>query len=874
MFNRPALRSALLGAALLCVLTPFAGAKPKVPAISIPVTITEPAGVARTGEAVHSGIPFARGTVKSLDDLILVDAQGRPVPVQFQTLSQWEDGSLRWVLLNIRETLGANAAKSYTLRTRKPGEAVAPVDRIAITDANDVFTVDTGKVRFDIPIYAGSILANIQRKDAAGNWTGVSKDGLDAIIWRTGVKKFRSRVENCTVESAGPLAATIKIEGHHLLWDYNTSDFDPQEIRTFAFVMRVFVQAGSDEVRLQYTFINDNRDGRIRPSERYHVYAMEELSDYQWVNGHWVERPKSIKFREKELLEDDYGQVNVQDIRLRLALDDEYSGYRFGVAGGAPIAGTIDGPVALQQTGPEYSFNQYGWGSTKIRNEMPYPHVPFQASVIHGQGQPAAVAEKAEGWVEMAGAKGKVFLGSKFFWQYHPKVYAVGKKELEFHLWNKLEPLPDPEIGFAKTHEMILRFGAPEETIDTAGLMAWLNKPLMAVTTPEQYLGTGVFGTFLPADNSRWADAEDYLLRSAENAGKTRAAGNIYGVRNYGDNPGIRYVPIYYNLEYDIMLGPAVQFARTGQRVYFDEADIMAWHFMDVDVLHASNSELNEKGQHMHFTDHAKGETHAGHGTVEGLWHYYMLTGEPRAKDVAEGIGDYFAKIAAWKNFLDYRDDEERTIGWALKALVSSWRATLNPRYQLAARMIVEQAVAGQDPDTGNWDHYLYPNEDKHRPTCMGGKPWMVGIVLQGMKRYDEEFHDPRVQKLILKAADWIIWSNYVYMTCIEAKPGNPSATHFDGLSYAWELSGKRYYLDEALRGFALTIDSWKAGGGASGAVNGDVLEPGINLMRIIQQQGDKVWKDGKPVYDPKTEATIKLIRADPKFKAKPQKRY
>jgi hypothetical protein len=473
----------------------------------------------------------------------------------------------------------------------------------------------------------------------------------------------------------------------------------------------------------------------------------------------------------------------------------------------------------------------------------------------------------------MTGPKGNLFLGCKYFWQYHPKVYALNKNALEFHVWNTLEDLPEPEIGFAKTHEMTLKFGDASSSFDTAGLMAGLNRPLMALAAPEQYLGSRVFGTYLPADSTMWRSAEDYLLKSAENTEKTRAAQNIYGVENYGDTPGIRWVPIYYNLEYDVILGAMVQYARTGRRVFFDESDIMAWHFMDVDVLHASNSELNEKGQHMHFTDHAKGETHAGHGTVEGLWHYYMFTGEPRAKDVATGIGDFFAKVAAWKDFLDFRDDEERTIGWSLKALVSSWRATGNPRYKLAAQMIVEQAIAGQDPDTGNWDHPLYPNEDKHRPVCIGGKPWMVGIILQGMKRYDQEFNDPRVKNLILKAADWIIWSNYVYMTCKDAQPGSASSNHYDGLTYAWEISGKRCYLDEALKGFAKTIDSWRRGSGGS-TVNGDILEPTINLMRIIREQGEKVWKSGAPVLDPKSESIVQQIRANSKFKAKPQKRY
>lgn len=857
----------------LCVLFVFAAfsvsgamAKVKPPeGISIPVSITEPVGTARSGEWVHSGIPFAKGTVKSLDELILVDAQGKPVPVQFETLSKWEDGSQRWVLLNFKESVGAIQTKNYTLRTRKAGETIPEVDKVTVTDANDVFTVNTGKVKFDIPIYAGTILSDIQRKDASGNWISVSKNGLDAILWRTGVKKFRSRIENCTVESAGPLKAVIKIEGHHLLWDNSTNNFDLNELPSFAFTARVFVYAGSDEIRLQYTFINDDRDNKIRPSERYHVYAMEELADYKWVNGHWVERPKAIKFREKELLDDDYGQVNVQNIKLHLALDDEYTGYRFGVVGGVPAEGKIDGPVALEQVGPVTSFDYF-------YKEMPYPRTPFKAQVIHGTGQPSNEFEKAEGWVEMRGGKGSLLVGSKFFWQYHPKIYALNQNELEFHVWNKLENIPDPEIGFAKTHEVTLKFGEPSAVFDTGSLMAGLNKPLMAVTTPEQYLFTGVFGTFLPADYSAWGDVENYFLKSSENAEKTRANGNVYGVRDFGDVPGIRYVPIFYNLEYDIMLGSIVNYARSGKRVFFDETDIMAWHFMDVDVLHASNNPLNELGQHMHFTDHAKGETHAGHGTVEGLWHYYMLTGEPRAKEVAVGIADWFSKIAAYKDFLDYRDDEERTIGWSLKALVASWRATLNPRYKLAAQMIVEQAIAGQK-DTGNWDHPLYPNEDKHRPTCVGGKPWMVGIILQGMKRYDEEFHDPRVQKLILRATDWMIWTNYIYMTCSDQKGQTNFYTHLDGLSYSWELSGKRYYLDEALRNFSFMIEPFRKGN-AGNNVNGDITEPTFNMMRIILQQGEKVWKDGKPVLDPKSGEIAKQIRADTKFKAKPQKRY
>jgi len=60
---------------------------------------------------------------------------------------------------------------------------------------------------------------------------------------------------------------------------------------------------------------------------------------------------------------------------------------------------------------------------------MPYPQIPFKAIVMHGQNQPSNEFDKAEGWVIMDGAASSVFVGTKFFWQYHPKIYAINEKE-------------------------------------------------------------------------------------------------------------------------------------------------------------------------------------------------------------------------------------------------------------------------------------------------------------------------------------------------------------------------------------------------------------------------------------------------------------
>ena len=150
-------------------------------AVSIPLTVTEPAGIVRRDEPVRSGIPLSRGAVGSPECLALVDEDGKMVPVQFETLSRWEDGSVRWVLLKFLQSIEARQTRHSRLETGSVPPA-PPLEPVHVTQADDVFTVNTGRLKFDVPIYGGSILAGIERRLEILSGYLVAYLNLDEVI--------------------------------------------------------------------------------------------------------------------------------------------------------------------------------------------------------------------------------------------------------------------------------------------------------------------------------------------------------------------------------------------------------------------------------------------------------------------------------------------------------------------------------------------------------------------------------------------------------------------------------------------------------------------------------------------------------------------
>jgi len=128
----------------LFVLTLVAVLAGQARAADIPLTVTNREAVARPGEPVTSGVPFAQGAVTLIGHLRLLRG-GVEIPAQFQVTARWPDGSIRWALFDCQLDLPASGQVALTLQT---GTLPAAVTGITATDSASSLVINTRVASF------------------------------------------------------------------------------------------------------------------------------------------------------------------------------------------------------------------------------------------------------------------------------------------------------------------------------------------------------------------------------------------------------------------------------------------------------------------------------------------------------------------------------------------------------------------------------------------------------------------------------------------------------------------------------------------------------------------------------------------------------
>ena len=691
---------------------------------------------------VRSGIPFAKGILAQPADVLLASAtSGFPIPAQYDVLSRWEDGSVRWLLADFLAPVpdppaeGEETKSKYLFVVRPEGGEFNPVPEqpASAQETKDALILDTGYLVSVIdkksPSLPGTVFFD---KTGNGRFTntekvlsGESEEGL-FLTDGEGRRCRMGPVERIDIEDPGPVRVSVRLRG-----SFVGEDGHP----FFRYDCRITCWAGTSLMKLEMTLGNDVVTQDFSPVRSWELsLPVEDVSGIH-LAGKGSPSPASGPI---SVLQDD-------DTHCVVTANEE-------IAESTRLVGAV---ALTSETATLNAFLRDFWqaypkGLSADSNGLSLHLLPPLSKDQYESTEDSADPLHRADWCRN---------GEYLF-----------------------------RLGMQYTAEVFLRWD--EEKTDEGGLLdlaSLCQDPPFAVVPPAQYCSSGAFGLAIPAQEGFFPKYEAMVTESFAMAEGWRAEGQDYGWCNYGDLFD-KQSQVWSNNTYDLTWSWILQFARTGDLLYLRRAAEMAKHSVDIDTVHdpgglkngtrgivnvpsighagtsvnVADSQREYSGLRLQTKDHALVETGFdpfSDSFQQGNYLAGFLLGERRYIEEAE------ASVRRLSTFLvpqllscgnEYFDTAQ-TAGWPLINLVAAYESTGNNLYLNSARSIVDAVIERQDPQTGMVPFIQHSEDCGCAQPHFGGRPSAVGILLRGLMDVHRVDPDPKLETCIVKLVDWLV---------------------------------------------------------------------------------------------------------------------
>jgi hypothetical protein len=613
-------------------------------AVEVKLTVTDDAGVPRRAATVTSGVPFARGAVKDVARLSAA-AGGKNIPAQFLPIAPWDDGSVRWALVDCQ--IDVPAGGRTELVVRDDGKNPARGSSVRVSEKPGSVAVSTGPLEFRIDTKAFRLFESL-KVDGQERLTGAGR-GL-VIRTEDGKDVVAGAPTTVAVRQAGPMKAVIWLEGI----------FPGLHKGLIGYTAEVTAYAGRRFLKLRVWLKNDGAHGYCPRDEKWNP---------EWFvfDGMAVELGLGLGDPIRAECEgvSDTGRLKVlqviqppKDYRVQVAwaLDD----LRYTITGNRKSlkrGNRTDGVVAL--SGPDGKLT---------------------AAVRHFWEQ----YEKA---IELDGTTLKLWLWPTEGQYPRPWVSHVCPG------YARKMMLPLRHDGFYnlpgavhKGHECILDFSGrdPKQTA------AELSRPLFALASAEYYAATEAApGLFAPpevrTDDDECNAKLDAWMRMTRSAADPTSESSIwharterktacrnwgfgfwYGWMDFGDLavPGSGTVNLHYDWPYVMLL----DLLRTGDLNCLRLATEMTRHRVDIDQQWSDRDRPEYRGfqrapgtyAHFHCSRFSRSQPNVVSNWLAGVVLYHMLTGDLKARECIERNSRAIPR--AWDRILKSKDYYVRRI--------------------------------------------------------------------------------------------------------------------------------------------------------------------------------------------------------------------
>ena len=764
---------------------------------AVSILVPNDSDVAFSSTPVTSGIPFPSGHLADSTKVCLLDAGGQAVPLQTESLCQWPDGSIRWLLLDFQTDLAPKGLAQYRLEYGLDVESAdTPDSPVTVSEDNGRIVVDTGALEAVFSADSQSILESLKLNGGSGLTFQHALLSLENYYGFPPARYGNRPAKTLQVETVGSMRTVIKAEGRY----EPLSGFESG----FAYVLRFHFYAGSSALKIEHTFVN----------------TTPETSEGSGPAESAISRTSAAH---------QVPIVGLRTVSLHLPAP-EGDGLRYvsGIEEDDPLAGDLAGLYEarlIQSTSSACRlFECASNGADGVWERMTDAALKVQHA-------------RAAGWAGVETSKLGLTVAVRDFWQQYPKAFRLSHRGIDLDLWTS-ERIPsvlgsDPPFncvqGESKTHEIFLSFTSGEIDRDRAEAFQY---HLRAETPCEWACSSGALAPIAPADPDRFPVYEAAVAaldvdrmghggghwwhKIVTDGGEDSETYDRYGMENWGDNPLIWGYQTKYrmwsNCEYDLAHTAFQEYLRSGNSAYCYRAIQAARHVRDVDTIHHSTVAPETVGApHHHWIHHCIQPPNSGHLWSEGIVEHYWLTGDKRSLDVVWKLGDYLIGLVDRGS----HQGAERSAGWPLIALMGIYKATLDDRYLQTAKKLVDDVVAWQDPLRGVWSTAI-----SEQPAYEGGTTFMVTILTRGLVRYWEVTGDERAAAAVVRAVDWMIDE------AVQTPPGEPPESFYkqtplcasirpiqsEAPAYAYALTGDELYGEVARSALFTNLAGWKQG--------------------------------------------------------------
>ncbi len=773
------------------------------------------------GAPVTLGIPFPKGELYSPDHIRLLTSEGIEIPCQTTEVANWGplDDSIKWVWVFFFSEEESDYVLEY-------GDSIVPIrSEEKIISTNNMrpkggIDVNTGPLSFSIHKMGNGFLDEVyldsdkngefEERELIGSSPEKNRGSFLDLLDDQGIDASKAIVNEVFREKgSGPMHNIFRVEGTYM---YNREDNNLSP-----FTMRLHVYAGKSYVKVQhtltYTGVPDKH--KIEEGEHYSITTQNKSilpedteEDIGWTQPNDQIAASGIQLKyhldENVNVSIPVNEGNWQDDDAKTVLQE--------------VSLNEGKEVKLLQKGPERRKSTslrslYRNGFKKGDNNQENSEPAFEATVSNGETN-VMKSERAKGWVNISDGKRGVGVGIKNFLKEYPKgieidpisgiltgsIWPLENGPMNFARHNTEEDggmLANFAQGITKTTEFIYYFHDNMDTEEVGQKMDYVLNSPVAHAAPEWYTGSKVYGNMAPA-SAKYPEFENALQYRYDWWAYNQKHETWYGMFNYGDGKSYffndRWVQ-WTNNEPTVDFMLWTNFMRTGNPKYFNIAQAMSRHTMDVDNIHWPKKRTyygadNDAIDFWNFEDEPEstpylgiGRRHANehwyallsaHVWIQGWIASYYISADHRALEVAKMTGDtYINRI--WGE----HDLRGRRLYLSVLNLVELYDATKLKKYKDELDDRVNLMLEFQERQGGNLllDRYGY------------SQPY----VTQGLYKYQQIFDDEKVRKALLDHARWVR----------DVPPLNHEMESYLATIYplllGYELSGEKVYLNEAL---------------------------------------------------------------------------